>query len=400
MRGKIPMRARLRVILGLFVAIIVSNFVLADPFPQLLPDAGNFELTVREDSRSSLPLGAACASDAAVTLACRAFVVSLKNVGRQTVHLSRIACQEWVVSFEVSEPSSSSGWWTISQVQRPHCTPWVYENIRLRPGETAKYRTRLVSENRPADLLMRVEPRSYTVRARWLLWGCTEDPQHRDCMAPLQVMQANSWGGPRTGQVELQTPVEVISKAIEVHSPALPDFGPLKLGFEISVAPRPNAEEMRKRFGYSCATGPEISMECTVFHYGIRNLGDRPVRNGRYSCMDFSIIPEYRTSDGEWKQLQSRLASCTMNIYFETAILPGKAAEGDFTLRTLGPQYDTSPLYTAGRYEVRFGFHSSACFASSDGSFCIQSPREQIAVASNLVTINATAFTANGVSAK
>ncbi|MGA8030585.1 MAG: hypothetical protein WB992_25860 [Bryobacteraceae bacterium] len=208
-------------------------------------------------------------------------------------------------------------------------------------------------------------------------------------------MKANSWGQP-TGDVEIQTPVDVVSKGIEVNSPSLHNLGSLKLGFEISVTPEPQAAEARKHFGASCAKEPGTSIECTVFHYAIRNRGDRPVRNGRFSCSDFSIVPEYRMSDGEWKQLQSRLMACTANIYVETPILPEEAAEGNFTLSTLAPRFDTSPLYPAGKYEIRVRFHSSACFASSDGSFCIQSPKEQTVAISNVVTISATAFIASG----
>jgi hypothetical protein len=196
--------------------------------------------------------------------------------------------------------------------------------------------------------------------------------------------------------VEFQTPVNVVSKEIEVNSPVLPDLGPLKLAFEISVAPETDAVEVRKRLGSSCGAVASASMECTVFHYAIRNLGDRPVRNGRFSCSDFSIIPEYRTNDSEWKQLQSRLRACTANIYFETPILPGEAAEGYFTLGGLAPRFETSPLYSAGKYEIRVRFHLNACFASPDGSFCIERPKQQTVVISNVVTINATAFIADG----
>jgi hypothetical protein len=109
-------------------------------------------------------------------------------------------------------------------------------------------------------------------------------------------------------------------------------------------------------------------------------------------------LPEYRTDDGDWKQLQSRLVACTANIFFQTPILPGKAAEGYFTLRGLAPQFDTSPLYPAGDYKIHFRFQSQACFASPDGSFCIQSPKEQVAAFSNVVGIHATAFIASGSS--
>jgi hypothetical protein len=384
--------------LCLSMAFALPNSVLAAPFPQLLPDAGSFELTVREDPGISLPLGPACGGEAALSLACRAFIVTLRNVGTRTVHLSRIACQEPVVNFEMKEPNSSSGWMPISQISRTKCTPWSYENLHLRPGEATEYSTRLVSQNRPAAFFAPVAPRSYTIHVRWLLWGCTEDPEGTDCLDPLQIMKANSWGGPTTGQVEIQTPVEVISKEILVGSPALRDLGGLKLGFEVSLAPEPRASEMRKHFGALCATDTETSIECTVFHYAIRNLGDRPIRNGRFTCSDYSIMPEYRTDDGDWKQLQSRLMACTANIFFQTPILPGKAAEGDFTLRGLAPQFDTSPLYPAGRCEFRFRFQSNACFASPDGSFCIQSPKEQIVAISNVVAIQATAFNASGSS--
>lgn len=387
------MRVFPSVFLGLSMFSTLPYSSRADQFPRLLPGTESFQLTIREDSSSTVPLGPACAGEAAVTLACRAFLVSLKNVGVHTVHLSRFVCQEPVVSFDMKEPNSTSGWWPISQVMRPKCAPWVYENLRLRPGETTEYRTRLVSPNRPAEFAP-VLPRAYTVRARWMLWGCTENPEGTDCLAPLQVLNANSWGGLPTGNVEIQTPVEVASKEIEVDSPTLPDAGQLKLGFESSIATEPQAAEVRKRVG-SCATQLRTSVECTVFHYAIRNLGNRPVRNGRYSCGDYSIIPEYRTEDGEWKQLQSQLSACTANVYVETPIQPGEALEGNFILSVLAPVFDTSPLYAAGRYEIHFSFHSSACFASPDGSFCIQWPKEQTVTMSNVVTIRATAFTFN-----
>lgn len=386
------MRVFRSVAVGLCVAFATAICASADPFPQLLPDAGSFELSIREDPGSPLPLGTACAGEAAVTLACRAFVVTLRNLGTRTVHLSRIACQDPVVNFEMKEPNSSSGWLPISHVDRPRCTPWSYVNLRLRPGESTEYSTRLVSQNRPAEWYAPVNPRSYTVRARWLLWGCVEEPEGNDCLAPLQVLKPNSWGGPTTGDVEIQTPVEVISKEIVVNSPALPDLGDLQLRFEVSVASKAQASEIRKHLGPPCATDPGSSIECTVFHYAIRNLGDRPIRNGRFTCSDYSILPEYRADAGDWKQLESRLMACTANVYIETPILLGKSAEGNFTISVLAPRFDTSPLYPSGNYELHFRFFSQACFASNDGSFCIQSPSEQVEAFSNVITLHATQY--------
>ena len=99
------MRGFCTLLLGMYIAAALPNFALAARFPQLLPDAGSFELTVREDSNSSLPLGPACGGEASLALACRAFVVSLRNLSMHSVRLSRIDCQEPVVTFEMKEPN-------------------------------------------------------------------------------------------------------------------------------------------------------------------------------------------------------------------------------------------------------------------------------------------------------
>ena len=203
----------------------------------------------------------------------------------------------------------------------------------------------------PHQCLGRADPRRTSSRCRRIL-GLDPGPVPADHVPDRRHQAAGLVAG-----------VEVVSKEIEVDSPALPDAGPLKLGFESSIATEPQAAEVRERSGASCVTDPGTSVECTVFHYAIRNLGNRPVRNGRFSCSDYSIIPEYRTDDGEWKQLQSQLKACTANVYVETPIEPGEAAEGNFILNALAPFFDTSPLYAAGRYEIHFSFHSSACFA-------------------------------------
>lgn len=377
------------VALALFAASFPHRSLAQSPFPQLLPPASDFELTLREDLNSKLPLGPSCGGEAGLTLACRAFVVTLKNIGQHTVRLSRINCQEPVVNFEMKEPGSSSGWAPISQVSRPRCTPWAYVNLRLKPGESTEYATRLTSPNRAPDFAA-VAPRAYTIRARWALWGCTENPEGSDCLAPLQVMKIPSWGGPGQGHVEIQTPIEVASSSIEVNSPVLPDLGQLKIAFEITPNPQGWSKSLPQPA--KCVGQAVTSVECTVFHYAIRNLGDRPIRNGRYTCSDFSIAPEYSTGDGEWKSMHPRLVACTSNIYFETPILPGQAEEGDFILSYLAPDFDTTPLYPAGDYQFRFHFQANACFASPDGSFCLQRPKDQPAVVSNEVTVHATEF--------
>jgi len=380
-------------IVGLFTVLLFLSSAGARPFPQLLPDAQNFRLTIREDSASLLPLSPSCGGEARLTLACRAFVVTLQNIGTRTVHLSKFICQEPRVSFEMKEPNSSFGWWPISRGSAPRCAPWTYENIRLKPGEKTEYKTRLVSQSRPAELGTPVAPHSYIIRARWPLWGCIEETEGIDCLAPLQVMKPTSYGT-SVGDVEIQTPVEVVSNEIEVSSPPLPDFGPLKLGIEISVAPESQASEQTKLFPV-CATYPG-SIECMVFHYSIRNLGDRPVRSVD-TCGRGYMFPEYRANDGEWKQLMpSQIAMRGGSCFFtDTPILPGKTEERN---QLISWEFDTSPLYPAGKYEIRFRFRPDACFASPDGSFCLQSPKEQIETTSNVITIHTTAFTGKPIS--
>lgn len=364
-------------------------------FPQLLPPASDFELTLREDPNSKLPLGPSCGGEAGLTLSCRAFVVTLKNVGPHTIHLSRIGCQEPMVDFEWKEPNSSSGWWPISHVNRPACTPWTYVNLRLKPGESTEFATRLVSPLRPADEATGATPGEFTLRAQWWLWGCTENPEGSDCLAPLQIQKPASWGG-TTADVEIQSPVEVLSNEIKVQSPILPDLGTLKLGFEVIALPNPQGWSQSNPLPAKCAGQAGTSIECTVFHYAIRNLGDRPVRNGRWTCEDYSIMPEYRTDGVEWKHLESELLGCTRNFIVETPILPGQIAEGTFTIPSLAPKFNTTSLYPAGAYVFRFRFQSIACIAAPDGSFCLVTPKEQPEVTSNEVTVNATKFVPSG----
>jgi len=206
-----------------------------------------------------------------------------------------------------------------------------------------------------------VGPGQYTMRAQWILEGCTEAPNGYDCL------------------IGAQEPVTVFSNSVAVESPQLGELRGLKFAFEVAINAPPERDP-------SC-TAANMNVECTVFHYVIRNLADRPVRNARFSCSDTSIQPEYRFEMGEWKPVPQRLWSCTMNILTESEILPGGALEGSFTIRNLRPGYDTSSLQVPGQYQFRFTFWPNACITSPDASFCLWSPEKQPTVTSKELTL-------------
>jgi hypothetical protein len=186
--------------------------------------------------------------------------------------------------------------------------------------------------------------------------------------------------------------VELLSNKNKVKSPALHDLGVLKFGFEVSALPNPQGWNKSNPMPAKCAGQAGTSIECTVFHYSIRNLGDRPVRNTRSTCDDDSIVPEYRINEGRWKRLRPILHDCIATGFIVTPILPGEAAEGNFTISQLEQRFNTAPLYPAGEYHFRFYFQPSACIASPDGSFCLERPKDQPAVLSNEVKVKATEF--------
>ena len=166
----------------LFPGLACSLF--ADPCPQLLPDPANFELNIREDSGSSVPLGAACGGEPALGSRSLVALGMHRKTGRKRLPRPASSCE----------------------------------------------------------------------------------------IGPL---------GDSTASVEIQTPVEVILKEIEVNSPILRDAGPVKLGFEISIAPQPQSTAVKKRFSASSATDPERAS------------------NVRYSITRFAIsgIVRFATAD-------------------------------------------------------------------------------------------------------
>lgn len=349
------------------------------PFPRLLPPAEDFRLALREEPRSNVPLGPSCGGEASLTLLCRAFTLTLENASKHTIHISELRCFEPDVVFEIKEPRSSSGWWPVSQPGNPTCRTLDWVNIRLKPGEKTEYTTRLISPRRSID---RLNAGRYKLHAHWALFGCTEAPEGTDCLTPLQVVR----GASSVADVAIQEPVTVFSNEVAAESPPLLELGDPKFSFEVTTA----SDQMSKAdtgAQPACAAASVTKVDCTVFHYVIRNLVDRPVRNATESCSDTSIRPEYRFGGNEWRSVPYSLWVCTMNVLLETPIFPGGAIEGSFTLRTLRPGFDTSSLQAPGEYQFRFTFWPDACIASPDASFCLNRPERQPTVTSKELTV-------------
>jgi hypothetical protein len=348
--------------------------------PQLLPSGNEFRLTLAEDRYSTLPLGPSCTGEAAQTLTCRAFTVTLENLSKKAVRISWGGCNEPEIRIDRKEPNSSSGWWPVSQIKRETCRPMTWASFRLAPGEKNKYATRLISPRRYAETFA---VGSHTLRAEWVLFGCTEDPEGADCLSSLQVVRPPS-SAPR---FDFQEPVSVISNEVTLDAPVPTVFDTLKFALEVTVRPGPLLSAGSAGKSVNCTGDASASIDCIVFHYAIHNLGDRPVRHAGFSCSGYGITPEYRPANGEWQPVPSNAWVCTANIFFEMPILAGRASEQDFALSTLAPGYDTSVLRAAGDYSLRFTFWPNACFASPDGAFCLARPEKQEQVRSPEISI-------------
>lgn len=371
---------------ALFYCAVLSG---SGPFLRLLPPADELHLVLQEEPQSQLPLGPSCGGEASSTLLCRTFTVTLENASPHTIRISGLRCFEpsitfqtnRSITFEARELNAAAEWWPISRPGNPACKTLDWTNTRLRPSERMEYSTRLISPRRSVGIVGVVGPGKYPLRAQWTLFGCTELPDGADCLTPLQVIREGS----TVADVDIQEPVTVYSNSIHAESPKLPDLGGLKFTFEVTAATNqpPEAQDGRPS---DCAE-ESASVDCAVFHYVIRNLGDRPIRNVTASCSDDSIRPEYRFAGSLWNPIPYRLWSCTMNMTVERGILPGGTAEGAFTLRTLLPGYDTSSLQAPGEYQLRFTFYPAACIASPDASFCLTPLQRAPTVTSKVLTL-------------
>lgn len=332
-----------------------------------LPPANNFRLSLREDPHSALPLTASCEGEAGQTFACKAFVLKLENLSQHTVRLSGLTCRDPEVRMYVQIPGSTSEWFPVSDPKFDSCaTKWT--STRLRPNESTEFETRLISPRREVGFSF--TPGRYTLRAAWVLFGCTEEADGTDCLIPLQDASNPSFA---------LEPVEVVSNEVKAESPTLPDLGAMKFLFDVNIIPASQAAKLHPDLRAKCPAGKTDSIECVAFHYKIGNAGTRAVRFAQ-GCGD--IFPEYLAA-GEWHPIFQTL-QCTLNVIRETPIPPGGEIEGDFSLAW---GYDITPFRTPGEYTFRLTLNPQACFASPDGRFCLAKYQNEPPVSSSQITI-------------
>lgn len=161
-----------------------------------------------------------------------------------------------------------------------------------------------------------------------------------------------------------------------------PKSGNMSLSFDVKVIPAVQATHIVPDLRARCAAQTAPSIECTVFHYKIRNSGTKAVLWTKLGCSDFGIFPQY-LADGQWIPVYQNLP-CTLNVPVETLILPGRDAEGDFSLSW---GYDLKPFRTPGDYTFRLVLVANVCFASADGTTCIAAPHNEPSISSTQLTV-------------
>src|SRR5580704_7858912 len=95
---------------GIVILCAVRGAAAASEVPPLappLPAANEFRVTLAEAPDAKLPPTPACGEEAAGTLTCRAFTVTLENIGTHTVRLSELDCADPEVRLETTAPNST-----------------------------------------------------------------------------------------------------------------------------------------------------------------------------------------------------------------------------------------------------------------------------------------------------
>src|SRR5580693_3975350 len=141
--------------MGAVILCVVRGAAAASEVPPLappLPPASEFRVTLAEAPDAKLPPTPACSEEAAGTLTCRAFTVTLENIGTHTVRLSELDCADPEVRIETTAPNPT-GWFQVGE-HRDDCHNTQYselekaaiawKNVRMRPGDRHSFTGRFM----------------------------------------------------------------------------------------------------------------------------------------------------------------------------------------------------------------------------------------------------------------
>jgi hypothetical protein len=134
----------------------------------------------------------------------------------------------------------------------------------------------------------------------------------------------------------------------------------------LSVAVRPGSPAEGDYSNARDCTAEKIgSIDCTAFHYTVRNVGTSSIVLYWTTCSNFFIgVHDFRVDSGKWQPLHYTPFDCTRNMMRRTLLAPGDATEGEFTIA--GLHYDARPLRSPGVYQLRFVFFPEVCEPQSD----------------------------------
>lgn len=396
-RSQIAQGVLLGLAIGCCAVSALAQISLAPP----LPPANEFRVTLTESPDAKLPPVPACGEEAASTLTCRAFTVTLENIGTHTVNLSELDCADPEVRLETTSPNPT-GWFPVGE-HRDDCHnaqygekgPFSWKNVLMKPGDkhsfTGRFMVRLGGTWGRGNVPV---PPTAVLRATWTLRGCTEETDGDDCLSVLETHQVPAHKTVCSYQcIFFQPTLEASSAPISVSQPGpltLP-LPPLELALIARMLDPADPMILPRSRLEGCTQARAGSIDCVALHLTVRNAGTRALRIGRMTCSDFAEAPEFRTEGDAWRPLQTSMRVCTRNFMEWVPLLPGHNVEEEMTLLHVAAGFKIDPMREAGRYDVRINYAPAVCVASPDGSFCLTEPQGLPPMKSPVATFKTTA---------
>jgi hypothetical protein len=185
------------------------------------------------------------------------------------------------------------------------------------------------------------------------------------------------------------TPLTVVSNEIVPLRKQAPQLGAMRFALDLQEGSGITTEGIERLPGPECS-GPPDSMACKIFHYRLRNLTGHTLILYRWTCTPDEPWPQIKQVDGTWKDLEPGGWICTRNFLYPVVVRAGEALETDFQLGLLRGAPKLNPVRLSGEYRMRVRLEIQGCFASPDGSFCLETVRAGGMTISNELQVRST----------